>query len=228
MTEQPIRWAAELSHVKEVSLRGAAELEYWRRRLEPEGLVPLERNGAAEVLVIAAEGRFHGITFREVSFSVSVVPPRDVKASEAAYLLCAYNSSRFFAWCERTFFSTPYRHGVVRVDASLPASIELLVDGRTFFHAGMAEASGAAAPAADGGWDGAVLIPRNRRSRQQLFFARLRGDIETNPFEGGATLHISPKNDQALQALLDSHFSATRWELRCDATHAKSKTYARD
>src|SRR6476469_906991 len=100
MTEQPIRWAAELSHVKEVSLRGVAELEYWGRRLEPEGLAPLERNGAAEVLVIAAEGRFHGITFREVSFSVSVVPPQDVKASEAAYLLRAYNSSRFFAWCE--------------------------------------------------------------------------------------------------------------------------------
>ena len=229
MTEQPIRWAAELSQVKEVSLRGTAELEYWRRRLEPEALAPLERNSKAEVLVIAAEGRFRGITFREVGFSVSVVPPQDVKASEAVYLLRAYNSNRFFAWCERTFFSTPYCHGVVRVDASIPASIGLLVDHRTFFHAGMGEADVPPATGTDGGWDGAVLLPRNKRGRRKLFFARIRGRTETYPFQGSATLHLSAKHDpQALQDLVDSHFSATTWELRPDATHVKSKTYARD
>src|SRR5690242_3180155 len=55
-----IKHVAELSHVREVSLFGTAELAYWEWRLKPEGLTPAERKGRAEILVSGAEGRFMG------------------------------------------------------------------------------------------------------------------------------------------------------------------------
>src|SRR2546423_13493164 len=42
-----IKWAAQLSHVREVSLRGGADLTYWKDRLASEGLLPLDRDGRA-------------------------------------------------------------------------------------------------------------------------------------------------------------------------------------
>ena len=105
-----IKWAARLSHVREISLRGGADLSYWKDRLDRERLVPLERDGRAEILIISADAKFRGVRFREVSFSVAVAPPEPSPGIETVFLLGAFNSNRFFAWCERTFFSTPGQH----------------------------------------------------------------------------------------------------------------------
>ena len=38
MTNTSVKWAAELAHVREVSLLGTADLAFWKDRLLKEGL----------------------------------------------------------------------------------------------------------------------------------------------------------------------------------------------
>lgn len=231
-----VKWAAELAHVREVSLLGTADLAFWKQPLLKEQLVPAESDGRAQLLIIAADSKFMGVRFRELSFCVSVLRPDDGTRQDAAYLVRAFNSCRFFAFCERVFFSTPYYQGDVRVSAALPSSMHLVRKGEVVFAAEMG-----ADPSAPGreplrcgedGWDGPVFLPEGRRrgGRQgKLFVARLRGYTRRYAFLPGTDLvTIRPWPDsEVLQALRDSHFVAKEWIIREDATHAKSKTYRR-
>ena len=132
-----MKYVAELAHVREVSLLGSADLGFWAERLRVEGLTPVEHAGLARVLVVACDSKFFGVRFRELSFSVFVRRPDVSEGSDAAFLVQAFNSSRFFAWSERTWFSTPYRHGVIDVDVGLPAAMRLGLEGQTVFSAVM-------------------------------------------------------------------------------------------
>jgi len=233
---KPIKWAAKLAHVREVSLRGVADLGYWKERLARECLVPDEKDGHAQILIIAGDLKFKGIRFRELSFCVLVDIERDGSQQEGAYLLQAFSTSRLLSFCERVFFSTPYRHGHVRVSASLPASAEVGVDGDCPFKVAMADndASVAREPSHDGvdGWEGPVILPTTRpsqRGKGKMFFARVEGRTRTYPFHAANdAIAIRPSpHSEVFQALIDSHFVATEWILREDALHAKSKTYSR-
>lgn len=110
-----IKWAARLPHVRDVTLFGTAALDYWKRRLEPARLTPVDDDGRARVMVVAADSRFLGISFREISISIAVNPLESMPGGAAATLIQAYNSVRLFAFCERKLFHTPYLHGQVRV-----------------------------------------------------------------------------------------------------------------
>src|SRR5206468_3850312 len=139
----PIKWVAELAHVQEVSLLGTADLAFWKDRLLKEDLRPAESCGQAQLLIIAANSKYMGVRFRELSFSVLVARLQAGVRQDAAYLVRAFNSCRLFAFCERVFFSTPYHHGDVRVSASLPASMHVVKKGEVVFAAEMgADASG--------------------------------------------------------------------------------------
>jgi hypothetical protein len=231
-----VKWAAELAHVREVSLLGTADLAFWKNRLLEEELLPAESEGQAQLLIIAADSKYLGVRFRELSFSVVVSRPEEGTRQDAAYLVRAFNSCRLFAFCERVFFSTPYSHGDVRVSASLPASMHLAQKGEGVFAAAMgADASGLGrepSRCGEGRWEGPVFLPESRRrtGRQgKVFVARLRGHTRTYPFLPGTdSVAIRPAPDsEILQALGDSHFRAKEWIVREDATHAKSKTYKR-
>jgi hypothetical protein len=226
-----IKWAAELSHVREVSLVGVGDPNFWKTWLTSEGLLPAQLNGHAQILVTSAAGRFRGVRFRELSFSVMVSLAE--QAAPAAFLIGAFNSSRVFAWCERVLFSTPYAHGDVRISTALPASIDLSRGGTTVFHASMRAAASSAPPQPDfvenGGWEGPVLLPINGgdASQRKLFFARVKGRTAVYPVVPDADrLTINPCNgDRVLGALRNSGFVAREWHIRNDASHAKSKTY---
>ena len=222
-TKAPIRWAAELSGVREVSLEGAADLAFWRGRLAPLGLEPAAAGGEARVMVLAGDARFLGVRFRELSFCV-LLQGRGAWR-EGGYLLGAFNSRRFFAFCERTFFSTPYRHGDVRVSVTAPAGMEVSVDGRVPFRAAMGHRD--VGPLDEGGWEGPVFLPPRARGPARVFFARLRGPTFTAPFDPSVdALALAPgPGDDAIRALADSGFRATGWVVRESAVHAKSKTY---
>jgi hypothetical protein len=229
-----IKWAAELAHVREVSLLGTADLAFWKDRLLKEGLFPAECDGQARLLIVAAEAKYMGVRFRELSFSVLVSRLEEGAQQDAAYLVRAFNSCRLFAFCERLFFGTPYYYGDVRVSTSFPASIRLVEKGEVLFGAEMeADGSGPGRePSRQGedGWEGPVLLPdhgRGRRRPGNLFFARLRGYTRAYPFVPSKdSVTIRPTRDsEVLQALRGSHFVAKEWVVREDATHAKSKTY---
>src|SRR3954451_19928885 len=111
-TSNPIKWTATLSHVREVSLKGAADLGYWTNRLKTEDLVPIEQEGKAQLMILSADARFMGLNFRELSISIAA-RASESRTADAAFLVGAWNSRRFFAFSERVFFSTPYSHGNV-------------------------------------------------------------------------------------------------------------------
>ena len=201
-----------------------------------EKLDPAERDGQAQVMVSAAELKYWGVRFREVSFSVQVRPVEDLTRPNAAYLLGAYNSLRMFAFVERVFFSTPYRYGDVRVSASLPAFVHIFKNDDVVFRAEMA-ADGVGpgrepSQVGEDGWDGPVFLPEKHRSKDgpgRLFFARVRGNTRAYPLlPSQDVVAIKPSiGCEVLQALSDSHFVAQQWNIREDAAHAKSKTYKR-
>lgn len=55
-----VQWAAKLDHVREVSLLGTAELAWWKDRLAAEELVPAEKDGSAQILIVAAKSLIAG------------------------------------------------------------------------------------------------------------------------------------------------------------------------
>jgi hypothetical protein len=176
-----------------------------------------------------------GLRFQELSFSV-VVEPKDLGESRnAAYLVGAFNSRAFFAFCERVLFSTPYEHGRVAVSSSLPAAIELVKDRRRLFSAAMADGgvTSQREPLRSGndGWEGAIFLPskwRQGSSAGKLFYARLHGYTIVYPFLATDYLIIEPSSERdVLRAIRDSKFVAKEWVVRDDAVHAKSQTYDR-
>src|SRR3954470_23468112 len=88
----PVKWAAELTHVREVSLLGTADVAFWKDRLLKQGLVPAESDGRAQLLIIAADLKFKRVRFRELSFSVLVSRPEEGTRQDAAFLVRAFNS----------------------------------------------------------------------------------------------------------------------------------------
>src|SRR5262245_16342161 len=94
-----VQYDAELAHVREGSLRGTADPAFSTDRLMEEELVPAEQDGKAQLLIVAADARFLGVRFREVSFSVLVSRP-----GAGVFLVRAFNSCRLFAFCERVRF----------------------------------------------------------------------------------------------------------------------------
>ena len=231
-----MKYVAQLTHVREVSLLGTADLAYWKDRLAPENHTPAERDGKAQVLIIAADARFWGLPFRELSFSILVEPRHAPGARDAAYLLGAFNSRRFFAFSERTFFSTPYHFGDVRVSTSPRALIAVHRNPQPLFHAEMH--AGTAGPTresvrtGDDVWEGPVFLPRTSRGTSgpgRFFSARVAGEALRYAFDGARdTLNMSPApGAEFLQSLTESRFAATEWLIRADATHAKSKTETR-
>jgi hypothetical protein len=231
-----VKWVAELANVREVSLFGEAELDFWKRRLTPEGLSPVAVNGRARVLIVSSEAKFWGLLFRELSFSVLVSPPPGAQGQEAAFLLCAYNSNRFFAFCERRFFSTPYHHGEVALSPSAPASVQMARNGELAFRAkmGTAGAGSIREPSRrdEYRWEGPVFLPARPGGPSgppRLFFARIQGLTRSYPFipDVDSLTFLPSAKDEVLQDLVDSGFVATEWAIRENAGHAKSKTYKR-
>ena len=240
--EKPIKYAARLSHVREVSLVGAADLGFWKRRLRRESLAPIEHEGGARVMVVAAEARYMGLKFREVSISVLAFASPGGARQEGAYLLQAFNSSKLFTFFERKFFSTPYDHADVERAAGFPSRIEVLDDDdrEVLFRVVMkADPPGARArePLRQGveGWEGPVFLPtpapenEGKPQPPKLFFARLGGETRAYPFRRSEDLLTIKASSGivALQSLLDSAFAPLEWIVREDAMHAKSKAQAR-
>jgi hypothetical protein len=231
----PVKWAAELDHVREVTLLGTADLSFWRDWLVEQNLRPSEHEGKAQFLIVGADSKYMGLCFRELSFSVLVSTQEKLGVQQdAVYLVRAFNSSRLFTFCEQVFFSTPYCHGDVRISANLPVAVHVVKNGEVLFGAQMqTDASGLERQTShhgEDGWEGPIFLPptsRRKGRKHKLFFARLRGDTKKFPFllsKDSMTIKPSPEFD-ILQALTESHFVANEWVVREDATHARSKTY---
>ena len=223
-----IRYVAEPKHVRDVTLTGSADLGFWSDYLNAEELAPVRRGDGAQVVIVAAEMVYLGLRFTEVSFSVRAVLTQN-RSSAGMRLLYAFTSSRIFAWCERTIFTTPYGHGECHVSVHSPPSVRLDVNGTRVLNAEMSSVTSLATRAGDESWEGPVFLPpRVTANDSRLFFGRLRGHTVVYPFSSGDRFDIEPSaGGRVLQSLVDSRFHPQEWVVRADATHGKSKTYRR-
>lgn len=226
---EPVKYAAQVRGVRELSLRGSADLHYWQTRLKPHGLEPLEEDGRARILVIGGNLRFAGLPFREISLSVELERDPDSHFPNAACLLQAFNTNRFFAFSERLFFSTPYHHARCEVSLERPRRLRVESFGTDVLAAEM-NSSPERAPTHDGpgGQLGPVFVlPGPGASALRYFIAKIEGHTETFPFDCDTdTLEINPAGPgaDALDHLRASGFDPLSWIVRKDTLHAKSPT----
>lgn len=225
-TTPPPKYVTIVHHVKEVSLYGRADLAYWRRYLDREGLVPFDDHGQAELVLIAADMVWMGARFTELSVSVAV-QAGSTPARGGMYLIQAFNSNRAFAWAERVFFQTPYYHARTQVAAQPPLAFTLGHGQVEYLSAALA---GPRPPASrgPGSLAGPVYLPsaltRTPRA-EKLFHAELSGETSIYPFAAADTLRFAPASRAPIvQWLQDSGFAGTAWHIRPDATHKKSQT----
>jgi hypothetical protein len=218
-----VKYVAEIKDVREICLIGSADLEFWKTHLSQLQLSPTNFAGHARVLISAVKLKWMGIAFEELSIAIPIDPPDSTKHS--IYLVSAFSTSRLLAWCERTFFQTPYEHAQISLQAEQPWSFEL----RDNTLSTLVVQCQRAAPitTVDDDWTVSIFLPPAHRSSQRKFFqAKLSGPIQLAPFAAtSAEFKLQPSFQQpAIQLLIDSHFSPTEWRVRPNATHARSKT----
>lgn len=230
-----VKYVAEIEQVREVTTVGTADLAYWRTRLASLGYAPREFDGAAQLVVSGTDGRFKGIRFRELSTAVRIEPVADCPAEYSYYFLQAFNSCRFFAWIERTVFSTPYWFGEVETKVDLPARVRLVDRGNELLSIEMNESppptTRTPVSSVMDGWSGPIFLPAKKRDAtptRRWFLAKISGVTESYPFDPAKDqmrIQASPQFP-ALGWLGESGFLPQTWLLRKSAAHAKSETYA--
>jgi len=229
-----MKYAAVIHNVGEVSLTGVAGGDYWLDRLTPSGLKPALVDGAAEIMLSATSARYLGVPFCELSISIFVTQPEQsppTKYPSAVFLTHAYNSSRLLAFCERTFFRTPYFQAPLEVCATDLVSVLLGPANAPWLRlAAPARRQGdlqsiAHNPA--GCWEGPIYLPSVQGKAPEHFFAKLSGPTDDFPFLANADrCELNATAGQpALQALADSQFIPRQWTIRRGATHARTKTF---
>jgi hypothetical protein len=98
VTNPPIRWAAVVHGVKEVMLTGLADLSFWREALQPQGLIPFDAGGSAELTISAPRLVWKGMHFCEWSLGVAVAERDGAAAPSGLFLAHAFNSSAPLAY----------------------------------------------------------------------------------------------------------------------------------
>lgn len=230
MADVAPKYHVVVSPVREVSLLATADAAYWTQQLALRGLHPTIEEGRAQLVVTGADMKFKGIRFRELSVSVFVCNQPGGAAPDGAFLLQAWNTVRFFAWVERTFFHTPYAHGEVVVDSNPPEAVGAYRRNLPLLSAMMGRLDPAVPRSASRSgyecWEGPLFLPG---APPRMFYACLEGETVAYPFHSevdAVTIQSTPEFP-ALQQLVDSDFRGREWLVRSSATHGKSKTVRR-
>jgi hypothetical protein len=224
ISPEKAKFVAIVEGVRELRLIGSADLDFWNGRLAGKPFRSFDAGGFAEIVVSATELVWKGFKFNEATVSLAVADHRDAQKQVGYYLLHAFNSNRFFAFCERTFFSTPYFFGRVGLRETMPCSLTVRSNDQTGFDA---EMSAAARPVeeADESWEGAVFLP-GAAGRRKYFIARLAGRAKIWPVDETDRIELRGGGRFGVfEALADSGLRGREWRARSRAFHAKSKTY---
>jgi hypothetical protein len=217
-----IKYIATVNGVRDITLLGSADHGYWSDRLAGEKLVSRNVNGRAEIWICAAQLKWMGIRFVELSVSIRVEGE-----GNDVYLIAAFNTSRMFAYCERTFFHTPYEHASVDIDSASLQSFRLKNGAAVAMSAIRAPAPTTISN--DDSWEGRIYLPPKAHTGDQrlCFYARLSGRSDISSFDAASDMcRLKAAPDfPVVQQLIDSDFRGAEWRTRTSAVHARSKTY---
>lgn len=228
-----VPYIAEIEPVREVSLVGSADLEFWTEPLARVGLFPKPLDGRAQVVLSAMGSKFRGISFRELCISVVAQVAGSEAAGDALYVVQAFNSSRLFTFCERVFFSTPYRHAALDVSMGEAAAFDLRVGPTSLLQARFSAANrNPAEPLRTSAecFEGPIFLPP-QGSRDEMsprfFRARIAGQttIWTNDAIRDMVEFAPDGASEVFDSLRASGFAIREWHLRPAANHARSKTF---
>lgn len=204
-------------------------MSFWQARLSSHGLFPFTTTGQADVVISATALYSMGRHTHELTIGVPACERPAADSFDGMFLVQAFNSSRLFAWIERTFFSTPYDLGHIQLDDHVPARISLADQDGPMID--LHQAPGAVLQhSQDEDWQGRIYLPRRTAEGGgpgKYFVARLAGFTEV--YSADATkVQLTPRPQwRALQWLLDSNWMPTTWRVRQDAIHARSRTFVR-
>lgn len=214
-----ISYSAEIKGVKELILRGKADLSFFQKKLSEYRLSPHSENGFAEVTISATLLEWKKIRFQELVISVTAVNESQEKGF---FLPTAFNSNKFLAFSERFFFKTPYYSGNLSSDPE-NFIIKLSSFDETVLSA--SKKGGVPVSVQNESLHTKVFLPSKEKNR--FFHAVLEGETETYPFEKEDILEIRPIIEYPVFTwLIESGFKAVEWKLRRSAFHAKSRTYS--
>lgn len=223
-----MKYVAEISDVREVTLMGASEFAPWEAELRPLGLTPLRRDDRAEMFVSVAAASWKGKRFREVAVGVSVSRSPDGESLDGYYMACAFHSSRLFAWIERTCFKAPHRAADVTLNEQVPAQFDIRCGG----HCGIGASMGAARePIREGDerWELPIYVPSRIGSdgaKRSYYYARARGLARIYEFDSANDVIVFNQGagDREVAKLAECRFVGAEWLIRNNGVHARGKT----
>lgn len=215
-----------VQRVQEISLLGAADLDFWRAQLRAHNLFPFSHGGRAQILISATSLRWKNIPSRECTFAVMVSRRADETTRDGSFLLHAFNSRRLFALVERKSFSAPYYHAALEVELK-PPRFQARLQAETVIRA--ARKNNAPAQTRNETLETPVFLPpltHAQNAPPKFFVVKLTGATRTIPFAADDEFTLQPSAHAAvIQHLCQSNFTPTEWYIRADATHCKSNTF---
>lgn len=220
------KFVAIVNDVKELRLIGNANLDFWNKQLADKPYQPFDNNGFAEITVAATELVWKGFRFNEWTIFLTLAGRNNPIKEAGVLLLHAFNSNRFFAFCGRTFFFTPYYFGKINLQENRPCSMNVWTNNQLVFKAEMSETK-RTINEKDEHWEGAVFLPNAQN--EKYFIAKLSGKSKVCPFNESDKIELNSDEKYSIfEQLIKSNFTAKEWHLRSNAFHAKSKTYSVD
>ncbi len=226
----PRRYPVEIRAVRELMVLGRADLDFWRRRLEPEALTPFAAEGAAQIVWTALSARWLGYRFRECSLSVAVSAAPDGATADGFLLLQAYNDSAAFAWVERTFFKTPYDPARIDVRVDAPWRLDVRRGDRPVIRVQGGEVAAPPLAVSATDWEGPIFLAgRTARLPGRFFFARFTGAAHQAVFDAGVDEFGlgDAAQTSAISDLQSSGFEPRIWQIRTAAVHGRTETFDR-
>lgn len=226
----PRRYPVEIRQVREVMVTGRADLDFWRRRLQPEALAPRNVAGRAAITLTAISARWFGLGFRECSISVALSGDASGEDHAGFFLIQAFNNLAAFAWMERVLFRTPYVFGEIDVKIDSPCRLDLRLAGGTVLQARMGTARALSPETTEMDWQGAIFLPgRTAREPGGYFHASLTGPAQSASFDPTQdVLSLSAASGlTGIDALRDSGFSAESWHVRAQGVHGRTASFRR-
>lgn len=220
--EPPAPFTISIDGVQEICVEGTASAQYWGTLLAAQGLVVVEEQGHASLLVCATQLKWGGANFREVIVTVRSQSGGGGAWRDGYYLVGALNSKRSFAWVERHRNHSPYAHGqIVLTRQGAASSLEAHRDGVQMLKMSHPNGDDPGTPR-DIAFEGPIFLP-SAADTKYLFYASLTGEARTWPFDAQVDImELGPSADGVTQALVESQFQPRLWIVKDSATHQKS------